>query len=99
MFISEYWPDLIHWAITVGIIVSEDWLNLIQWPAMIVTITAAWYVAAERKDNRNWGFWLFLLSNVLWIIWAIPHSAWALALLQVSLAIANIRGVWESTKK
>ncbi len=79
--------------------ISDELLNLIQWPAMIVTITAAWYVGAERKDNRNWGFWLLLLSNFLWLIWAIPHSAWALALLQVSLAITNIRGVWKSSPK
>ncbi|MBL8496836.1 hypothetical protein ABF87_06450 [Nitrosomonas sp. JL21] len=79
--------------------IPEDLLNYIQWPAMVVTITAAWYVGAERKDNRNWGFWMLLLSNLLWFIWAIPHSAWALALLQVSLAITNIRGVWKSSPK
>lgn len=76
-----------------------DILNFIQWPAMIVTIAASWYVAAERKDNRNWGFWLFLLSNLLWLIWAIPHSAWALATLQLILAGMNIRGVLKSEKK
>ncbi|WP_090718909.1 hypothetical protein [Nitrosomonas sp. Nm166] len=73
-----------------------DWVNLIQWPAMIASIAAAWYVAAERKDNRNWGFWLFLLSNLLWLIWSIPHSAWALAALQLILAGMNIRGVLKS---
>ena len=79
--------------------IPEELLNYIQWPAMIVTITASWYVGAERKDNRNWGFWLLLLSNLLWFIWAIPNSAWALALLQVSLAVTNIRGVWKSSPK
>jgi len=79
--------------------ISQEILNLIQWPAMIVTISAAWYVGAERKDKRNWGFWLFLLSNLLWCIWAIPNSAWALAILQISLAIMNIRGVLKSEKK
>ena len=76
-----------------------DILNFIQWPAMIVTIAASWYVAAERKDNRNWGFWLFLLSNLLWLIWSIPHSAWALATLQLILAGMNIRGVLKSENK
>lgn len=77
----------------------EDLLNYIQWPAMIVSIAAAWYVAAERKNNRNWGFWLFLLSNLLWIIWAIPNSAWALATMQVILAGMNMRGVVKSETK
>jgi hypothetical protein len=66
---------------------------------MIITISAAWYVGAERKSNRNWGFWLFLLSNLLWLVWAIPQSAWALAILQISLALMNIRGVLKSEKK
>ncbi|AKH37239.1 MULTISPECIES: hypothetical protein [Nitrosomonas] len=77
----------------------EDLLNIIQWLAMVTTITATWYVAAERKDNRNWGFWLFLLSNLLWFIWAIPNRAWALATMQVILAGMNIRGVKKSELK
>lgn len=78
---------------------TEDLINYIQWPAMIVTIAAAWYVAAERKDNRNWGFWLLLLGNLLWLIWSIPNAAWALASMQVILAGLNIRGVLKSNKK
>lgn len=77
----------------------EDLLNIVQWLAMVITIMATWYVAAERKDNRNWGFWLFLLSNLLWFIWAIPNRAWALATMQVILAGMNIRGVKKSELK
>ena len=69
-----------------------DMLNLIQWPAMIVTLIAAWMVASQKKFKRNWGFWLFLLSNVLWIAWAVPDHAYALIVLQVGLAFMNIRG-------
>ena len=67
-------------------------LNLIQWPAMIVTVIAAWMVASQKKFKRNWGFWLFLLSNVLWIAWAVPDHAYALIILQMCLAFMNIRG-------
>jgi hypothetical protein len=67
-------------------------LNLIQWPAMIVTVVAAWMVASQRKFKRNWGFWLFLLSNVLWIAWGVPDRAYALIVLQVCLGFMNIRG-------
>jgi hypothetical protein len=59
---------------------------------MIVTVLAAWLVGSERKFKRNWGFWLFLLSNVLWIAWGLYDRAFALIVLQVSLAILNIRG-------
>jgi len=69
-----------------------DWINLLQWPAMVVTVMAAWLVASQRKLKRNWGFWLFLLSNVLWIAWGLYDHAYALIVLQVCLALTNIRG-------
>ena len=46
-----------------------DWLDLLQWPAMAVTIAASWLVASDQKGRRNAGFWVFLLSNVLWVAW------------------------------
>ena len=70
-----------------------DWVNAIQWPAMLVTVVAAWMIASQKKFKRNWGFWLFLLSNVLWIIWGWHDRAYALIALQVCLAVLNIRGV------
>jgi len=69
-----------------------DWINLLQWPAMMVTVMAAWLVASQRKLKRNWGFWLFLLSNVLWIAWGLYDHAYALIMLQLGLALMNIRG-------
>ena len=66
--------------------------DLIQWPAMVVTVIAAWMVGSQKKFKRNWGFWLFLLSNVLWTAWGVPDRAYALIVLQVCLAFMNIRG-------
>jgi hypothetical protein len=66
-----------------------DW---IQWPAMVITVIAAWMIASQRKSKRNWGFWLFLLSNVLWIVWGVGDAAYALIVLQFALAAMNIRG-------
>jgi len=71
---------------------SMDWVNAIQWPAMLVTVVAAWLVASQRKFKRNWGFWLFLLSNLLWIVWGLHVRAYALIFLQLCLAFLNIRG-------
>lgn len=69
-----------------------DYLDLLQWPAMVVTIVAAWLVASQSKLKRQIGFWCFLVSNVLWIIWGWTSSAYALIVLQVALAFLNIRG-------
>jgi len=67
-------------------------LDMIQWPAMLITVIAAWLVASQRKFKRNWGFWLFLISNVLWIVWGLDDGAYALIVLQIFLAFLNIRG-------
>ena len=69
-----------------------SWIDAIQWPAMLVTVVAAWLVASQRKFKRNWGFWLFLASNVLWIVWGLGDRAYALIFLQLCLAFLNIRG-------
>ena len=55
-----------------------DWLDLVQWPAMAVTVLAAWLVASTHKHRREIGFWVFLVSNALWIAWGWHTSAWAL---------------------
>ncbi len=73
-----------------------DWINALQWPAMAVTVFAAWLVASQREFKRNWGFWIFLLSNVLWILWGLHDRAYALILLQVCLAFLNVRGAMKN---
>ncbi|MBA2270516.1 MAG: hypothetical protein H0W20_07955 [Chthoniobacterales bacterium] len=70
-----------------------EWIDHIQWPAMVVTLLSAWLVASQKKGRRQWGFWLFLLSNVLWITWGWHDRAYALITLQVGLALLNMRGV------
>jgi hypothetical protein len=71
---------------------TRDPLDLVQWPAMVVTVVAAWLVGSRSRRQREAGFWCFLLSNVLWIIWGVHDDAYALVVLQVALAILNIRG-------
>lgn len=70
-----------------------QWVALIQWPAMVATLAAAWLVASTSKHRRMIGFWVFLLSNLLWIAWGWHDEAYALIALQVGLAAMNIRGV------
>ena len=67
-------------------------LDLLQWPAMIVTVAAAWFVASSSKSRRNVGFWLFLVSNVLWVVWGFHAQAYALVTLQFCLFAMNVRG-------
>lgn len=68
-------------------------IDLIQWPAFAASLVAAYLVASNNVAKRNWGFWIFLLSNVLWVVWGWSQHAWALIALQVSLAALNVRGL------
>ena len=70
----------------------EDVLNLTQWPAMLITLVAAWLVASQAKRKRSWGFWSFLISNVLWVVWGWHAHAYALIGLQLGLFVLNLRG-------
>lgn len=67
-------------------------LDALQWPAMLVTLLAAWLVGSQSKAKRNWGFWVFIASNVLWTVWAFHAKAWALIALQAGLFVLNLRG-------
>lgn len=66
--------------------------DLLQWPAMVVTLAASWMVGSNARGRRNGGFWLFLLSNLLWVVWGVWAQAWALVLLQIGLSAMNLRG-------
>jgi hypothetical protein len=73
-----------------------DILNLLQWPAMAITVLASWLVGSTAKRKRTFGFWTFLVSNVLWIVWGVHDKAYALIVLQVALAAMNIRGAFKN---
>lgn len=76
----------------------QAWMDALQWPAFVCSVLAAYLVASESEGRRNAGFWVFLGSNVLWIAWGVPASAWAVVALQVCLAVMNIRGLKKTQK-
>jgi hypothetical protein len=73
-----------------------NYLDLLQWPAMAATVAAAWLVASRSAHKRAVGFWVFLASNVLWVVWGVHDHAYALVALQFCLAALNIRGVYKN---
>jgi hypothetical protein len=76
-----------------------DIFTIVQWIAMATTVAGSWLVASHHKARRNAGFWIFLLSNVLWAGWGWHDHAYALVLLQILLAVTNIRGASKSEAK
>ena len=60
---------------------------------------AAWLVASKTRWRREVGFWVYLLSNALWIAWGLPAQAYALVGLQIFLVATNVRGILECRKE
>jgi len=76
-----------------------DWdtlIDFLQWPAMVITLCAAFLVGARRANRRILGFYTFILSNALWIIWGVHDGAWALIALQAGLLAMNVRGIFRN---
>ena len=73
-----------------------DILDIVQWPAFAASLAAAYLVGSNAKGRRNAGFWVFLLSNLLWVAWGAHTQAWALIALQVGLAALNVRGLFKT---
>lgn len=70
----------------------DELFNAVQWPAMVVTLLASWLVASRSARRRAIGFWCFIASNVLWVVWGWHAQAYALIALQVGLFVLNLRG-------
>lgn len=77
----------------------NEWLDWVQWPAFAASVLAAWLVGSNDASRRNIGFWVFLLSNILWVAWGWYSHALALVALQVCLAAMNIRGLFKTEDK
>ena len=73
-----------------------EFLDLLQWPAMAVSLYAAFMIGSKKPGKRIFGFWMFILSNVLWIVWGVHDEAWALIALQVALMAMNVRGIFKN---
>jgi hypothetical protein len=76
-----------------------DFIELLQWPAMAASLLAAWLVGYRTATRRLVGFWVFLGSNVLWVVWGWHDDAWALLVLNCCLAVTNVRGILKNESK
>lgn len=74
----------------------NETISFLQWPAMAATLFSAWLIASQSKKKRSWGFWCFILSNILWVLWGWQAGAYALIFMQIGLLILNIRGIFKN---
>lgn len=76
----------------------SELINALQWPAMAVTLFSAWLVASQSERKRKVGFWFFIASNLLWIVWGWHDGALALIVLQIGLFALNVRGAAKNSE-
>jgi hypothetical protein len=74
-------------------------IDFLQWPAMAVTLAAAFLVGARHARRRVFGFYTFIASNILWIVWGVHDEAWALIALQCGLLAMNVRAIFRNHKE
>lgn len=70
-----------------------SWIDLLQWPAVALTVLGAWFVGSQRAWRRGVGFWTYLGSNLMWIVWGLSAATYGVVALQVFLVALNIRGM------
>ena len=77
----------------------NEMLSALQWPAMVITLSAAWLVASHNEGKRHLGFWCFIASNIIWIVWGWREHAYALIVMQLGLFAINVRGARKNQSK
>ncbi|OYW49074.1 MAG: hypothetical protein B7Y36_03750 [Novosphingobium sp. 28-62-57] len=69
--------------------------GILEWFAALGTIAAATLVAMDLgRRITGWGFVLFVLVSVSWIISGIANDTGAIVLQNAALVLINIWGVW-----
>ena len=74
----------------------DNFLDALQWPAMAITLLSAWLVGSQSKRKRSIGFWFFIASNIMWVVWGWHDGAIALIVLQIGLLALNVRGAFKN---
>lgn len=69
--------------------------GLLEWFAALGTIAAATLVALDMgRRITGWGFVLFVLVSVSWIISGIANDTASIVMQNAALVLINIWGVW-----
>lgn len=68
----------------------------LEWIAAIGTMMAAGLIAADLgRRATGWGFVLFCLVSITWIVSGLTGNAMPIAAMNAILLLINIWGVWQ----
>jgi len=60
---------------------------------MAITVLAAWFMGSGRAKRRVIAFCCFTAGNVMWVVWGKSHDAYGLIILEIIMAMMNMRGL------
>ncbi len=62
-----------------------------DWIGAVLTLIATYLLASHRRQAVR----VFLLSSILFLVWAIREEVWSLVMLQSVLIVLNIRTLYK----
>lgn len=68
-------------------------LDLLQWSGCIVGCGGAFLIALNIRIS-GWGFVLFLLANMIWIVYGIKTGAMGLVMNQIFFTATSLIGIY-----
>lgn len=72
-------------------------LSLLQWPAMALSIFGAILVSSALRRRRRAGFAVWVVSNLLWILWGAHSAAWGFVVMQAVFTTTSVIG-WGNSR-
>ena len=64
--------------------------HVIEWAAMVLSVVGA----VMNAQLSIWGFYVFMLGNILWASFSVKHRHWGLFVTQLIFFVLNVYGIW-----
>jgi hypothetical protein len=69
--------------------------DALHWAGSLTALLGAYLVGGKR--HAHWGWWTWLLSNALWIAFALVQGGVpGLLVMQAGFVFTSIRGIWNT---
>jgi nicotinamide riboside transporter PnuC len=68
-------------------------IETIEWIGCITGLCGASLLSLNNRYS-GWGFVLFLLSNVAWIVFGLMSHATGMVVMQIGFTATSLMGVW-----
>ena len=74
-------------------------MDALMWLAVVLSVGGGFFVASERPARRQLGFYVWTLSNSMWIYDAVTHKNWPLLAMFAIYLIQCFIGIYSNRAK